>query len=284
MSVNLIEKGHDVLLFDSDPNTVRRLKNERLPIAETLDRLIEFSDCFVSMLPNGKAVLDLYGGPNGIAEKMRRGALVIDCSTVDPGDALKLKPILDRRGALYVDAPVSGGVNAAAKGSLTFMVGGEKEAFERAEVILRSMGANVIHCGKQGNGQVAKICNNMLLAVSMIGVSEALNLGKTMGLDPKLLLKIINISSGRCWSSEVYSPAPGTMDGVPSSASYRPGFQSKIMLKDLRIARDSAVGHGVETPLGLNAFSIYDDLCRTDMADLDFSVVYKYLDSTKSSK
>jgi len=178
---------------------------------------------------------------------------------------------------MAIDAPVSGGVGGAEAGTLTFMVGGTSPAFEKAKPYLEKMGKNIVHCGNNGNGQVVKICNNMLLAIGMIGTSEAMNLGKKLGMDPKLLASIINTSSGRCWASEINNPAPGVLPNSPASRDYEGGFGAALMTKDLSLAQTAANSADAKTPLGDLAYKIYTDVVAQGMGKKDFSVAFKYL-------
>lgn len=233
-------------------------------------------DCVITMLPNNACMLDVYKGENGILKSGKKGSLLIDSSTVDPHVSRTVAAIAEAQGNVFLDAPVSGGVNAARLGQLTFMVGGPSEVFPAAQDLLFTMGARVVHCGPVGSGQAVKICNNMLLGISMIGTSEAMNLGIRLGIDPKVLLKVINSSSGRCWSSEVYCPVPGAMDNVPSSNDYKGGFQTKLMAKDLGLANDAATRTATPTPLGSLAYELYATMVNNGFADKDFSSVYQF--------
>lgn len=229
------------------------------------------------MLPSSPHVQEVYLGSDGILSTIKGGSLLIDSSTIDPAVSIEVSKKASDKAAVFMDAPVSGGVMAAKSGSLTFMVGGEESEFNAAKELLLHMGKNVIRCGIVGTGQTAKICNNMLLAISMIGVSEALNLGNRLGLDPKTLSSIMNISTGRCWSSDTYNPVPGVIDGVPSSNDYNGGFGSALMCKDLGLAQTAAMNTQSSTPLGSQALQMYRTMSMKGYGMKDFSSVYKFI-------
>lgn len=276
MSVNLVKNGYKVSVNDLNSAACKLAELQGAEVVSDCKKLAGTVDCLITMLPNCDNVLSLYN-EKGVLGEIRPGTLVIDCSTIDPSTAVYLSPIFKGIGANYVDAPVSGGVVAAERGLLTFMVGGEPDDAEKARPILMKMGQNVIHCGPSGSGLIAKNCNNLLLGISMIGVSEAMNLGVKMGLSPDILAQVINISSGRCWSSDTYNPVPGVMPGVPSSHDYKPGFTVKMITKDLNIAKKVAQRAGIPFEMGEKTLSLYEYLSSTDLAERDFSVVYKYL-------
>ncbi|XP_016143011.1 3-hydroxyisobutyrate dehydrogenase, mitochondrial-like [Sinocyclocheilus grahami] len=209
--------------------------------------------------------------------KVKKGSLLIDSSTIDPGVSKEMAVATEKLGAVFMDAPVSGGVGAATSGKLTFMVGGLEVEFNAAKELLSCMGANVVYCGQVGTGQAAKICNNMLLAIGMIGTAETMNLGIRLGLDPKLLATILNMSSGRCWSSDTYNPVPGVMEGVPSANNYQGGFGTTLMAKDLGLAQNTATNTKTPVPLGSLAHQIYRMMCARGYASKDFSSVFQFL-------
>jgi len=229
------------------------------------------------MLPNNDIVRNVYCGKDGVLEGVKNGALLIDSSTIDPAVSKEMAEKCKAKGGDFVDAPVSGGVNAANAGTLTFMVGGPEAQFGAARQLLEAMGKNIVHCGEVGSGQAAKICNNMMLAISMIGAAETMNLGTRLGLDQKLLAKILATSTGRCWAIDSYNPVPGVMENVPSSNSYQGGFGTALMCKDLGLAQASATATGSPTPLGSAAHQIYRILVNQGLGPLDFSAVYKYI-------
>jgi len=282
MAKNLVDKGRKVVGFDAaGPGQAN--------LTETIGDKFEWASCpaevaskakvVVSMLPNNEIVKKVYTGDDGVLSEVQEEALLIDCSTIDPQVAKDMAATaLKAKKAVFCDAPVSGGVNAAKAGTLTFMVGAEKaEDFEKAKTYLEEMGKTIYHCGSVGTGQSVKICNNMLLAISMIGVSESMSLGISLGLDPKLLADILGSSTGRCWSVDTYNPVPGVFPGVPSSNKYQGGFGSQLMLKDLGLAQDAATRTGSATPLGSQALHTYRIMCNSGYAPLDFSSVFQFL-------
>jgi len=279
MAKNLVEKGHKVVGFDAaGASLLKESIGDKFQWAECPAEVASQAKLLVSMLPNNDIVKKVYTGGDGILSQVQRGTLLIDCSTIDPQVAKDVAKMADDKGAVFCDAPVSGGVNAAKAGTLTFMVGTEEEeSFLKAKTVLQDMGKTIYHCGKVGTGQSVKICNNMLLAISMIGTSETMNLGIHLGLDPKLLADILGTSTGRCWSVDTYNPVPGVMPNVPGSNKYQGGFGSQLMLKDLGLAQDAATRTGSATPLGSQALHMYRIMCNSGYAPLDFSSVFQFL-------
>jgi len=237
-------------------------------------KAVNGADVVITMLPNAKIVESVYGEVMGA---VKAGALFIDSSTIDVATARKVAGAAADAGFAMVDAPVSGGVGGAAAGTLAFMVGGTEDAFKRAEPVLEPMGAKIVHCGQSGNGQAAKACNNMLLAISMIGVSEAFNLGRSLGLDDQTFFDVASNASGQCWSLTSYCPAPGPVETAPSNNDYLPGFATALMLKDLGIAMDAAKDTGANTPLGAMSRDIYAAMDAAGNGGVDFSGVIKHL-------
>jgi 3-hydroxyisobutyrate dehydrogenase len=231
----------------------------------------------VTMLPAGAHVRSVYLGDGGIVGAAKPGALLIDCSTIDVETARAVATAVRDAGFDMVDAPVSGGVGGAAAATLTFMVGGTEAAFARAEPILSCMGKAVIHAGGSGTGQAAKICNNMILGISMIAVSEAFVLAERLGLDAQKLFDIASKSSGQCWSLTSYCPAPGPVPTSPANRGYVPGFAADMMLKDLKLAQQAAQGSGAATPLGAEAASLYAIFCNNGNGGKDFSGIINML-------
>jgi 3-hydroxyisobutyrate dehydrogenase len=227
------------------------------------------------MLPDIQHVRTIYVRGNGVIASARKGALLIDCSTIDVESARTIAVAAERHGLAIVDAPTSGGVGAAQAGKLTFMVGGSFAAFERAKVILAKMGNTVVHAGRAGNGQAAKICNNMILGASMIVVSEAFVLAEKLGLDAQKMFDIASRSSGQCWSMTSYCPVPGPVPASPANRNYEPGFTATMMLRDLKLAQDAAKAVGVKTQLGADAFDIYSQYVESGEADRDFSGIIR---------
>lgn len=277
MAKNLLNAGHEILVHDIFSEAVVDLKQLGAATAATPSEVASKATTIVTMLPSSPNVKEVYCGENGILSSVKPGSLLIDTSTIEPAVAKEMGEIVQSKGATFLDAPVSGGVTAAKGGTLTFMVGGEDDAYERASKILQHMGKNVIHTGATGTGQAAKICNNLLLAVSMIGVSEATNLGIRLGLEPEMIAKVINTSSGRCWSSDTYNPCPGIIEGIPSSNNYQGGFASQLMVKDLGLAQSAATATTTPTPMGSLAHQIYRIMCNKGYAKLDFSSVFQFL-------
>ncbi|KAI8737989.1 3-hydroxyisobutyrate dehydrogenase, mitochondrial [Biomphalaria glabrata] len=284
MARNLLKKGYPVIAFDVSKDTLSTLKNDGAVVAESPAEVAANVSHLVSMLPASAEVQEVYGGKKGILSTVKKGTLLLDSSTIDPSVSQQVAALAEKQGATFMDSPVSGGVNAARDGILTFMVGGPEASFAQAKALLDNMGKNVVYCGPVGTGQAAKICNNMLLAISMIGTSETMNLGIRLGLDPKLLAKILNMSSGRCWSSEVYNPVPGVVPGVPSSNDYKGGFGSALMAKDLGLAQNAATNTKSPTPLGSLAHQIYRTMCNQGYSGKDFSSAFLFLQEQDKKK
>ncbi|XP_076456291.1 3-hydroxyisobutyrate dehydrogenase, mitochondrial-like isoform X2 [Babylonia areolata] len=277
MARNLVKKGHSVVVYDVVPEYVAALKADGAAVAKSPQEVASQTSLIVTMLPASQQVTEVYTGSSGILGSVQKGSLLIDSSTIDPSVSQEMAQKASEKGATFVDAPVSGGVNAARDGALTFMVGAPDQVFEQVKSVLDKMGKNVVHCGAVGTGQAAKICNNMLLAISMIGTSETMNMGMKLGLDPKLLAKVLNMSSGRCWSSEVYNPVPGVLEGVPSSNNYQGGFGTALMTKDLGLAQNAATATKSPTPLGSLAHQIYRLMTNSGYAGKDFSSAFHFL-------
>jgi len=275
MAENLVTKGHAVLAYDVTAEAVSDIVGKGAQGASGPAQVAAGSERVVTMLPNNAIVETVY---KEVLDNARNGSLLIDCSTVDPALSKQLSQEAQAKGCQFVDAPVSGGINAASAGTLTFMVGAEsEETFAAAEVLLKNMGAKITHCGGVGTGGAVKICNNLLLAISMIGTSEAMNLGIKLGLDPKLLASIMGSATGRCWSVDTYNPCPGVLDNVPSSNEYRGGFGTALMTKDLGLAQDAATRTKAATPLGSVAHQMYRVMCNTGYAEKDFSSAFQFL-------
>ncbi|KAE9556461.1 hypothetical protein FO519_000346 [Halicephalobus sp. NKZ332] len=278
MARNLLKKSFRVIAFDLDPKRQAELKADGAEIVKHPADVAAASKQIVTMLPNSAIVRSVFKDDNGILKTLTSGTLCIDSSTIDQVVSIEIAELAAQKGASYIDAPVSGGVTGAQNATLTFMVGASQKDYERAKSLLEQMGKSVIHCGAVGNGQATKICNNMLLAIEMIGVAEAMNLGIKMGLDPKLLAGVINTSTGRCWSSDTYNPVPNIIDGIPSCRGYQGGFGSSLMAKDLSLAQTASTETKAPTPLGSLAHQIYRILAKhPDYKDKDFGVVYQFL-------
>lgn len=257
MAANLVRAGFAVSAFDLSESALAQAAENGCARADSAEQAVRGADAAISMLPSGDAVKKLYLGARGLLQGLDSHTLVIDCSTIAAGDARQLIAAAGERGIRSVEAPVSGGTAAAAAGTLSFMCGGEAAHVEAARPLLEPMGGNIFHAGPAGAGQVAKICNNMLLAIHMIGTAEALQLGVDNGLEPGVLSDIMKASSGGNWSLEKYNPYPGVMDGVPASRDYSGGFAVALMLKDLGLAMDTAAGSASSTPLGALAKNLY---------------------------
>lgn len=277
MATNLCRAGHEVCVFDLDPAAVDVLVAVGAQSAASARAAVENAEFAITMLPAGKHVSSVYLGEEGLIRALDASTTLIDCSTIDAATARTVAAAAAAAGIGMLDAPVSGGVAAAAAGTLSFMCGGDELVFSRAKPILEAMGKNVFHAGDHGAGQVAKACNNMLLAIHMIGSSEALRMGVDNGLDPAVLSEIMLASSGRNWSLEVYNPFPGVMPAAPASNDYQPGFMVDLMVKDLGLAMETAVASGVPTPMGALARSLYAAHARKGNGGLDFSSILQSL-------
>jgi 3-hydroxyisobutyrate dehydrogenase len=277
MAANLAKAKHAVRAFDLSREALARAVESGCGKAATVADAVRGAEVVVSMLPAGRHVKMAYTNDDGVFAHAKPGALLVDCSTIDVETARSLSAEAVKRGLHMLDAPVSGGVGGAAAGSLTFMVGGAKEAFERAKPILQTMGKNIFHAGGPGNGQAAKIANNMLLGISMIGTCEAFNLAEKLGLDAQTFFSIASTASGQCWSMTSYCPAPGPVPTAPSNRDYKAGFAAGMMLKDLRLAQEAAHSARAATPLGAQAEALYALIEAAGRDDLDFSGVMKLI-------
>ncbi|MBK8200109.1 MAG: 3-hydroxyisobutyrate dehydrogenase [Acidobacteria bacterium] len=275
MCANLVKAGHTVAAFDLNADAVKAAAAKGARASASVADAVKDAEVVVSMLPAGKHVHGVYFGADGVAAHAPKGALLIDCSTIAVTEAREAHAQADISGFIMVDAPVSGGISAAEAGTLTFMAGGTAKAFEKAEPILKNMGKNIFHAGGAGNGQAAKIANNMLLGISMIGTCEAFNLAEKLGLDAETFFKISSVSSGQCWSMTSYCPAPGPVPTSPANRDYKPGFAVAMMLKDLHLAASAAQSAGAEIRLGEMAEAIYQSLSDRGLDGLDFSGVMK---------
>ncbi|WP_278412647.1 3-hydroxyisobutyrate dehydrogenase [Stutzerimonas kunmingensis] len=274
MAHNLLKAGHQLSVFDLNAAAVENLVGAgALPVDSPTAIAQGNAELIITMLPAAAHVKSVYLGENGLIASSRAGVMLIDCSTIDPHSAREVAKAAAEHGNPMLDAPVSGGTGGAAAGTLTFMVGGNDADFDRAQPILAAMGKNIVHCGAAGNGQVAKVANNMLLGISMIGVAEAMALGVALGMDAKTLAGVINTSSGRCWSSDTYNPFPGVLDNVPASRGYSGGFGSDLMLKDLGLATEAAKQVRQPVILGALAQQLYQSFSAQGHGGLDFSAI-----------
>ncbi|CAM9622457.1 unnamed protein product [Scytosiphon promiscuus] len=317
MAANLAKAGNEIVIFDVDPLKTETLAAETGAYAAvSMEQVAQTSTSIVTMLPNTPNVEDVFLGSlrhssekietgtsrsttvgrdevirvdparkkRGLLDLVEPGTLVIDSSTIDPLASRRINAIAKSKGVTMLDAPVSGGVPAATDATLTFIVGGTDEGMARARSLLMSMGTKAVHCGEAGTGCTAKarlriqlICNNLSLAISMIGVAEAMSLGSKMGMDPKVLASVLNSSTARCWSSEAYNPCPGVMEGVPSSRDFQGGFTAALMEKDLRLALQAAHESSQALPIGAHVHELYSLLCHQGSAHKDFSSIYEFI-------
>ncbi len=271
MAVNLAKAGHEVQAFDLSAEALTRARDEGLGFAASAHGVLDGAEAVVTMLPAGEHVRSIYLGDDGLIAAAAPGTLIIDSSTIDVESVRAVAEACAGAGLDMVDAPVSGGVMAAQGGTLTFMTGGPEQAFLRALPILQAMGKNIFHAGGPGTGQAAKICNNMLLAISMIGTAEAFVLAEKLGLDWQKLFDISSTASGQCWSLTTYCPVPGPVPGSPANRDYKPGFSAAMMLKDLKLAQNAAQTSGAATPLGAQATALYSLFASAGASAEDFS-------------
>ena len=277
MARNLIKAGHEVVGFDLAEDALKELEAAGGARAASAGAAAEAGEAVVTALPAATHVRAVYAGEDGILAAAARGTLFIDCSTIDVETARVVHAEAEERGQLKVEAPMSGGVGGAEAGTLTFMVGGTDEAFAAAKPVLEAMGKNIYPAGPPGAGAAAKICNNMMLAIEMIAVSEGFNLAEKLGLAPEKLYEISSTATARCWSLNDYCPAPGPVPTSPANRNYQPGFTAALMLKDLKIAMEAAVARGAHVPLGAHATQIYQLMEMVGQGDRDFSGVIRLL-------
>ncbi|AEC19595.1 3-hydroxyisobutyrate dehydrogenase [Pusillimonas sp. T7-7] len=273
MALNLLKAGHELVVFDLSASALKAAADAGATTASSAQEAVKGSDAVVTMLPASKHVEGLYLGDSALLDHIASGTLVMECSTIAPESARKVAEAARAKGIRMIDAPVSGGTGGAVAGTLTFIVGGEADDLQAAMPYLEKMGKNIFHAGAAGAGQVAKICNNMLLGILMAGTSEALALGAANGLDPKVLSDIIAKSSGRNWATELYNPWPGVMEHAPASKNYAGGFGVDLMLKDLGLAAESALNSRASAPLGELARNLYSLHSAQGNGGLDFSSI-----------
>ncbi len=281
MAANLVKAGERVHGFDVVPASRDASARDGVQIVATARATVESADIVVTMLPAGEHVMSVW---NDILPVARQGTLFIDCSTIDVANARNAHKLAAERGVASLDAPVSGGVGGAKAATLTFMVGGSAHAFERGKPLLERMGKRVVHCGEAGNGQAAKICNNMILGASMIAVSEAFVLGEKLGLSHQALFDVASASSGQCWSLTSYCPVPGPVPASPANNAYKPGFAAALMLKDLKLAREAAESVKAETALGAHAAKIYEEFAKKGHNAQDFSGIINLVREQSKSR
>jgi 3-hydroxyisobutyrate dehydrogenase len=281
MAQNLLKAGHQVEGVDINSAAVEKLKAAGGASAEFAKVAAARADVVITMLPAGKQVREVYLGPNGIIENANDGTLLIDCSTIDVETARAVGAAAEAKGLMMLDAPVSGGVGGASAATLTFMVGGTAQAFARAQPILEKMGKTIVHAGGSGNGQAAKICNNMILAISMIAVSEGFVLAEKLGLEHQKLFDIASKSSAQCWAMTSYCPVPGPVPASPANRNYQAGFTAAMMLKDLNLSQDAAKAAGAGTAFGAEAAKLYARYVESGQAAKDFSGIVQLVRAGK---
>lgn len=279
MAVNLVKAGNSVTGFDTVPEARQKAEAAGIALASSAADAAAGRDIVVTMLPNGKIALAVFAE---IVPAAAPGTVLVDSSTIDVASARKAHAMAQEAGLLCLDAPVSGGVGGAEAGTLTFMIGGSQAAFDKAKPALEKMGKRLVHCGEGGAGQAAKICNNMLLGISMIGACEAFALAEKLGLSQQALFDVVSTSSGSCWSVNTYCPVPGVGPQSPADNDYKPGFAAALMLKDLGLSQQAAGEAGQATPMGAHAAQIYQAFVDAGHAGTDFSGVIKFLDQTGS--
>jgi 3-hydroxyisobutyrate dehydrogenase len=275
MASNLINKGNKIVAYDVNPQAVEALVAKGAQSASSPCEVAKNCDVVFTMVPTCTHVKEVYKGKNGLLESEKSNLTLVDCSTIHPETSKEVYEACKAKGVEFIDAPVSGAVPAAIAATLTFMVGGSAQTMEKVKPLFLAMGKNVIHCGDIGSGEVAKICNNMLLGISMLGTSEALSLAQSYGLSAKLMSEIINISSGRSWVSEIYNPVPGLMENVPAAKNYEGGFKVELITKDLGLADSLANKKLALTPLGTLTYNWYKTLVNNGLGSKDFSMIYQ---------
>ncbi|HEV2649890.1 MAG TPA: 3-hydroxyisobutyrate dehydrogenase [Rhizomicrobium sp.] len=276
MARNLLKAGHELHAFDLSAAALKVLEQDGAKVMANMQAAVREADVVITMLPRGEDVRVCYQ-KNGVLVAARKDALLIDCSTIDIESARAVHAAAEKAGFDFLDAPVSGGVGGAEAGTLAFMCGGSDKAFARAQPILEKMGKRIVHAGGAGAGQAAKICNNMLLAISMIGTCEAFALGEKLGLEHQKLFDIMSAASGQCWSLTSYCPVPGPVPNAPSNRDYAGGFATALMLKDLKLSQTAASAVGANTPLGAQAAQLYSMFGAQGSMAKDFSAIIKML-------
>ncbi len=274
MAANLVKAGERVVGFDAMAAARHAAAQNGVPVAAGARASVAGADIVITMLPGGEEVTLVWMELLPIAKD---GALFIDCSTIDVATARAVHALAGEHGKSALDAPVSGGVGGAKAATLTFMVGGPADAFARCKPVLERMGKRVVHCGEAGNGQTAKMCNNLILGASMIAVSEAFVLGEKLGLSHRALFDVVSASSGQCWSLTSYCPVPGPVPTSPANNGYQAGFTAALMLKDLKLAKAAAASAGVSSPLGRHAAQIYEEFSQQGHGAFDFSAIIELI-------
>jgi 3-hydroxyisobutyrate dehydrogenase len=276
MATNLVKAGQKVVAFDLVAASRDQAKRDGATIAESAVASVKGADVVVTMLPAGKHVVSVW---NEVVPAMTKGTLIIDCSTIDVESSKQAHALAAKHGVGSVDAPVSGGTGGAKAATLTFMCGGDEKSFAAAKPVLEKMGKKIVHCGGAGAGQGVKICNNMILAISMIGVSEGFSLAEKLGLSHQALFDVVSTSSGQCWALTSYCPVPGPVPASPANNDYKPGFATALMVKDLTLAQDTAKASGAATPLGKHAQEMYKAFDAAGNGGVDFSGIIRHVRS-----
>jgi len=274
MAANLVKAGHKVVAFDLVASSRDQAKSDGASIAESSVSSVKGADVVITMLPAGKHVLSVW---NEVVPAMTKGTLIIDCSTIDVESSKQAHALAAKHGVASVDAPVSGGTGGAKGATLTFMCGGEEKAFAAAKPVLEKMGKKIVHCGAAGAGQGVKICNNMILAISMIGLGEAFSLAERLGLSHQAVFDVVSTSSGQCWALTSYCPVPGPVPTSPANNDYKPGFAAALMVKDLTLAQDAAKASGTATPLGKQAQEMFKAFDAAGNGGMDFSGIINHI-------
>lgn len=273
MARNLIKAGHALNLFDLNQTVLKELAELGGSISDSPRDAASGAELVITMLPAAAHVRSVWLGEDGVLAGIGQGVAAVDCSTIDPQTIRDVATAAAKQGVSVADAPVSGGTGGAQAGTLTFMVGANPDLFATLQPVLAQMGRNIVHCGDVGTGQIAKICNNLLLGISMVGVSEAMALGDALGIDTQVLAGIINSSTGRCWSSDTYNPWPGVIETAPSSRGYTGGFGADLMLKDLGLATEAARQAKQPVILGAVAQQLYQSMSQRGEGGKDFSAI-----------
>jgi 3-hydroxyisobutyrate dehydrogenase len=274
MAANLVKAGHKVVAFDLVEASRAQAKADGADIADSSVGAVKGADVVITMLPAGKHVISVW---TDVVPSMKKGALIIDCSTIDVESSKAAHALAAKHGVGSVDAPVSGGTGGAKGATLTFMCGGEDKAFAAAKPVLENMGKKIVHCGGDGAGQAVKICNNMMLAVSMIGVCEGFALAEKLGLSHQALFDVVSTSSGQSWALTTYCPVPGMVATSPANNDYKPGFAAALMVKDLTLAQDAAKAAGAATPLGKQAQEMFKAFDASGHGGVDFSGIIQHV-------
>jgi 3-hydroxyisobutyrate dehydrogenase len=277
MAANLVQAGHSVAGFDLGEAACAKAREAGVKVVGSIAEAVDGVQVVITMLPAGPQVREVYEGAGGILQHAPAKCLLIDCSTVDVESSRAVEAAARDQGLALLDAPVSGGVAGAEAGQLTFMVGGDEEAFGCARELFDIMGKAAIHAGPAGNGQLAKACNNMILGISMLAISEAFNLAERQGLDPAKLFEISSQASGSCWAMLNHNPVPGLVETAAANRDYEPGFAAGMMLKDLKLAQDAAMRAGCATPMGSSAQALYQMFVSRGYAQKDYSAIYRMI-------